>query len=194
MLYRTIVIDPPWKYSNTLVVTGNAIGRTKQAGRSGTNYPTMTIQEVKDLPVKSLADPTGCHIYLWTTNTHVEFAWDILRGWGFTPKNLLTWAKKPKGMIGFGVFSQASEFCLFGSMGENIRIGRCETTWWQWARRAHSQKPEEFQDIVERVSPAPYLEMFARRPRSGWSVFGNEVEGSIRLLTPRATDATNTRR
>lgn len=178
--FRTIVADPPWRYKTTLAVTGNAPGRTKQRGRSGTDYSTMTIDEVKELPVRSLLHPEGTHIYLWTTNTHLEHAWDVMRAWGAEPKQLLTWCKAPKGMIGFGAFSPCTEFCLFGrSVKRGMKIGRCNRTWWEWPRSTkHSKKPEAFQTMIESVSPGPRLEMFARRPRDGWTVWGNEISHS----------------
>ena len=178
--YRTIVADPPWAYKTTVAVTGNAPGRTPQRGRSGTSYPTMSVAAIAELPVGKLAE-ADAHLYLWTTNTHVEHAWDIARAWGFDPKNLLTWCKKPKGMIGFGTFSQSTEFVLFGRRGATINVSRCETTWFEWARRAHSQKPEDFQDLVERVSPGPYLELFARRQRLGWDTWGNEALNHVEM-------------
>ena len=181
MKYATIVADPPWRYGTTLAVTGNAPGRKKQSGRSGTDYPTLTVADVAALPVSALAE-TNAHLYLWTTNTHVEHAWAVARAWGFEPKNLLTWCKKPKGMIGFGVFSQSTEFVLFARRGKSIHLDRCPTTWFEWARRAHSQKPEDFQDIVERISPGPYLEMFARRQRLGWDVWGDEVDSHVEMI------------
>jgi len=178
--FRCIVIDPPWRYKTTMAVTGNALGRTKQNGRSGTVYATMTIGDVAALPVGDLLHPEGTHVYLWTTNTHLEHAWGIMRGWGVEPKQLLTWCKRPKGMIGFGAFSPCTEFCLFGrSIKRGMKIGRSNRTWWEWPRTTkHSQKPEAFQDEIERVSPGPRLELFARRARPGWTVWGNEVEAN----------------
>lgn len=180
--YRTIVADPPWQYDTTLVVTGNAPGRTKQRGRSGTGYATMSVEEVAALPVSEFADGEGAHLYLWTTNTHVEHAWAVVRAWGFEPKNLLTWCKPPKGMIGFGTFSQASEFVLFAARGDRaVNVGRCERTWFEWPRATHSQKPEAFLDLVEQVSPAPYLELFARRARFGWDYWGDQSLGTAEV-------------
>ena len=182
-LFSCIVADPPWRYKTTMAVTGNALGRTRQNGRSGTEYPTMTINEITTLPVNALANPKGCHLYLWTTNTHAEHAWNIARAWGFTPKQLLTWAKKPKGMIGFGAFSPCTEFVLFATIGKTaIHHGRCERTWFEWPRTIkHSAKPDGFFEIVEMVSPGPYLELFARKKRLRWYAWGNEVENDIAL-------------
>lgn len=181
--YKTIVIDPPWRYKGGMIVTGNAPGRTKYLRESKTPYPTMSIDEIKSLNINSLMDETGCHVYLWTTNQHLEFAWDIMRGWGVIPKQLLTWAKKPKGMIGFGAYSPCTEFCLFGASGKKaIHISRSERTWFEWARTIkHSEKPQGFYDMVEKISPAPRIDLFARKQRIGWDVWGNEVENSIKL-------------
>jgi len=175
--YRTIVADPPWRYDGRLPVTGNAPGRTRQHGSSGTDYPTMSIKEIAEMPVTRLRNTDGSHLYLWTTNTHLEHAWNIARKWGFEPKQLLTWCKKPKGMIGFGAYSPCTEFCLFAACGARAaHIGRSERTWWEWPRTTkHSQKPAGFFDIIEAVSPTPRLEMFARARRLGWDAWGNEA-------------------
>lgn len=164
-----------------MAVTGNAPGRTRQHGRSATPYLTMTVDEIAALCVGDLADPTGCHLYLWTTNTHAEHAWSVARAWGFEPKNLLTWCKPPKGMIGFGTFSGSSEFVLYAQRGATVRLARSERTWWEWSRGRHSRKPDAFYELVERLSPEPRLELFAREPRRGWSVWGNEVINDVVL-------------
>ncbi len=183
--YKTISIDPPWHYKNTIVVTGNAPGRTKQDGRSGVDYQTMTIDEIKLLPIKNLSHNDGCHLYLWVTNKHIEHVWGIVRGWGFEPKYLMAWTKKPKGMIGFGAYSISLEFVLHAERRPKkaFNIGRYNSTWFCGQRRKHSQKPEIFYEIVERVSPPPYLELFARSRRKGWAVWGNEVESDINIET-----------
>jgi N6-adenosine-specific RNA methylase IME4 len=174
--YRTIVADPPWHYGTTMPVWGD---RSRDYAESGTPYVTMTLEEIAALPVRGLADD-GAHLYLWTTNTHVEHAWSIARGWGFTPKNLLTWCKRPKGMVGFGTFSQSSEFVLFASTA-TIHTGRSERTWFEWPRGLHSAKPDAFLDLVEQISPGPYLELFARRQRLGWDTWGDEALCHVEL-------------
>lgn len=188
--YATVVADPPWRYKTTMAVTGNAPGRIKQTGRSGTTYPTMTIAEIAALQIKDFISPSGAHLYLWTTNTHLEHAWSIARSWGFSPKQILTWCKKPKGMIGFGAFSPCSEFILFCTAGERaIHQARCERTWFEWARTIkHSSKPREFFDVVEAVSPGPYLELFARERRQGWSSWGDEIQSDITMTPPDAKE------
>jgi len=186
MQYRTIVTDPPWRYKTSLPgFRYNGSGTaTPGRGRSVVPYATMTIAEIAALPVRDLADPSGCHLYMWTTNTHLPHAFAIVKGWGFRYSTLLVWAKPPRGFAGFPTYNVCTEYVLFcrrGTLKANERIDR---NWWEWKRRQHSAKPEHFLDLVERVSPGPYLEMFSRRHRLGWSVWGNEVESSIILEVP----------
>ena len=192
MSYRTIVIDPPWKYG--------AWGKTSPKTRPNSKvypmpYKTMSLSEIAALPVPSLAD-VDCELYLWVTQKYMPDGFKILAGWGFKYCGTLTWCKEPRGTGQGGLFTPTTEFILHGRIGKMPKKKRIDSTWWKITRphNAHSKKPEFFQDIIETVSDEPRLEMFARRPRSGWSVFGNEVEGSIRLLTPRAADAIEPRR
>lgn len=172
--YKTIVIDPPWE-----------VKRGPDWGSNGKSrilvYPTMSIDRIAKLPVKTLSEG-DCHLYLWTINKYIKEAYSLVREWGFTPSTLLIWAKTPNGIGLGGTYSLSSEFCLFARKGTLTAKKRHSTNWWQWKRGKHSQKPEEFQDIVEETSPGPYLEMFARRRRPGWDVWGNEVESDIDLV------------
>ena len=126
------------------------------------------------MPVSSIA-AKAAHLYLWTINSYVDKAYSVVRAWGFQPSTLLVWAKKPKGRGLGGVWPTFTEYVLFARRGGLKATGRAKSNWWTAPRRQHSQKPEAFQDMVEAVSPGPYLELFARRPRLGWTVWGNEV-------------------
>lgn len=168
--------DPPWQLK---------IGRKRTIGTHGgwnkpeyleikpLQYPQMTVQEIATLQVPAERD---AHCYIWTINKYVRDTYDVMEAWGFKPSTLLTWAKAPMGLGLGGTFCNSTEFILFGRRGNLRAAGRIDRTWWQWKRGKHSVKPEAFQDIVERVSPGPYLELFARRKRPGWDVWGNEVE------------------
>lgn len=174
--YRCIVADPPWRYKSRMVVPA------KKCGYTGTEYPTMSNEEIAALAVGELADSEGCHLYMWTTNTHLEASFGIVRAWGFTPKQTLIWCKRPKGVLGFGAFRGCVEFVVFAHRGKReIFKEQCGRTWWEWPRAAHSAKPEAFQDVVESVSPGPYLELFARRQRLGWHSWGNEAHCHVSL-------------
>ena len=198
MRYRTIVADPPWPMPATGKTTrGETDARgvyTAKSGRvvdgtwwgkhrGGTvdlPYLTMTVAAIAALPVTDLAE-SGAHLYLWTTNRFLEDAYAVARAWEFRPAQLLTWCKPPMG-VGFGgAFTTTSEFCIFARRGSLKHLQREDSSWWQWSRPyenghiAHSAKPEAFLDMVERVSPSPRLELFARRQRLGWDTWGNEA-------------------
>jgi len=172
--FRCIVADPPWA-----VKRGSPQGRPKgvQMASQPLPYPTMTVDEIKAMPVAGVADKAA-HLYLWTINRYVEQAYVVARAWGFAPSTLLVWAKTPKGLALGGTYALATEFCLFARRGTLASARREESNWWHWKRGRHSAKPEAFQDMVETVSPGPRLELFARRARPGWTVWGNEVEAN----------------
>lgn len=175
--YGAIVVDPPWEYRKTSGLTTR--GKTKKP-EAANNYATMTNAEIAALKVADLAAPDA-HLYLWTTNPLIFGAgadgpnpYAIMEGWGFRYITLLTWVKTGAPGMGF-YFRGDTEHCLFGICGKApiepaLRISNVFTA----PRSGHSAKPELFYDLVERVSPGPHLEMFARRNRLGWSTWGNE--------------------
>lgn len=184
--YRTIVADPPWDHSDG---TGYSFGRRDPRGRSGKHgptshslpYPIMTLEEIKALPVEKLSAPDAT-LYLWTTNRYLENAYDIVRAWGYKPGTLLVWCKpKNQGLFGGGWLSNV-EYVLTGKRGSPKVNGKEGTRWYEWPRRAHSEKPEAMQDMVERMNDAPYLELFARRQRLGWDTWGNEALNHVELV------------
>ena len=181
MRYRTIVADPPWRVNRLESPGAKGFGTNGSSLRSvPLPYPTMGVVEIAALPVSDLA-ATDAHLYLWTINRYVEDTYDIARAWGFEPSTLLTWAKRPMGLGPGGAFSITTEYALFCRRGECPARSRADSTWWEWPRGGHSVKPEAFQDLVERVSPGPYLELFARRQRLGWDTWGNECFESVAL-------------
>lgn len=186
-LYRTIVCDPPWPVKDSGPRTLAAGGRwdTTGAGTAGKRsivpYARMSIDDIAALPVASLADPGGCHLYLWAVNAYLTEAYAVARAWGFKPSTLPTWCKPPMGLGLGGTYVNTTEFILFARRGCLPAQRRWDTTWFEWSRPyvgrggpTHSAKPEAFTDLVEQVSPGPYLECFARRQRLNWSTWGNE--------------------
>jgi N6-adenosine-specific RNA methylase IME4 len=170
--YRTIVADPPWD-----------VERPKGWHTSGTRpltYPTMSCAEIESLRVGDLA-AIDAHLYLWTINRYVEHAYSVARAWDFRPSTLLTWSKPPRGIGLGGTFSQTTEYVLFARRGTLARKQRVDRTHFEWPRGPHSTKPEPFLDLVESVSPGPYLELFARRQRLGWDTWGNEALEHVAL-------------
>lgn len=176
MRYRTIVADPPWDVHQP---PARFEGKGSPARRA-LPYPTMTVGQIASLPVANLACDAA-HLYLWTINRYVEHAYGIARAWGFAPSTLLTWCKEPRGLGAGGAYVLTTEHCLFARRGLGAFETRHPTSWWQWKRGAHSAKPEAFLDIVEQVSPGPYLELFARRQRIGWDTWGNEALEHVEL-------------
>ncbi len=169
--YRTIVADPPWEYGKS---RGFSWREGRPSGERGPMlaYPTMTLDEIAALEIPASAD---AHLYLWTTQRYLWDARDISRAWGFEPSTLLVWCKPPTGFALGGTFGKASEFVVFARRGKLPAKTRTNRDWWEWSRSEHSAKPEAFLDIVESVSPGPYLEMFSRRARLGWDTWGDEA-------------------
>jgi N6-adenosine-specific RNA methylase IME4 len=183
--FGTIVADPPWSYRS-----GHVTSRTSHDTPAAEHhYPTMRNQEILDLPVSSLA-ADDAHLYLWVTNpkmfgerggrrTQQPAPIDILEAWGFRYITTLTWLKE--GNLGMGFYFRGeTEHVLFGIKGKApIPVEMRERNWFAAPKKRHSQKPEVFYDIVERVSPGPHLELFARRNRMGWSAWGNEAISDV---------------
>jgi N6-adenosine-specific RNA methylase IME4 len=193
--YRTIVADPPWAYPEGF---GVGLGNGRGKRRVPLPYPSMTLEAISALPVGEMADPAGCHLYLWTTNRYLNAAFDIARAWGFKHGQTLVWAKRPIASILGGAFGSNLEFCLFCRRGTLRHKRKVHTAWFEWSRAGignHSRKPEAFLDLVEQVSPGPYLELFARRQRLGWDTWGDEALNHVVLQAERrdATRLSNAR-
>jgi len=189
MKYRTIVADPPWPMPDSGRRTGpgtHTWGRESHSPNVVIPYERMSLDTISGLPVPDLAE-RDAHLYLWVTNRFLEKAYEISRHWGFRPVQLLTWCKPRIGLGLGGTFASTSEFVLFGRRGVLKATQREDSTWWEWPRPyanghiAHSTKPEAFLDMVERVSPPPRLELFARRNRLGWDTWGNEALEHVEL-------------
>lgn len=176
--YRTIVVDPPWRY------TQHATERTGGGASAEHQYATMTTDEIATLPVAASAAPNA-HLYLWVTNPVLVdarptirgrlSAFDLVHAWGFEPKTLLTWHKLGPPGLGF-YFRGDTEHVIFATRGDaGILPALRESNHFAAPKGRHSAKPDRFYELVERVSPGPYLELFARRRRYGWDVWGNEA-------------------
>jgi N6-adenosine-specific RNA methylase IME4 len=173
--YRTIVADPPWAYRSK-----PQTGKANRLAAASDFYPTMTVAEIAALPVADLAEPDA-HLYVWTTNQHMIEAHEVVSAWGFDYKTMLTWDKT--GPLGLGRwFRGRTEHVLFAVRGSlPIEARERHQNIFHATNHAHSVKPDVFFDIVEAVSPGPYLELFARRQRLGWDTWGNEALGHVDL-------------
>lgn len=179
LTFPCIVADPPWPYPRKMKGTLGP-GSPMMTNIPFDEYPTMSIEDICALPVRALA-ANDAHLYLWTTQTFMRDTYRVLDAWGFRLGAILVWSKPPKGVC--GTFVASTEFCLFARRGSLQHKRRQLGTCYQWPRGGHSAKPEAFIDMVESVSPGPYLEMFARRNRLGWSTWGNECFEHVSLHT-----------
>lgn len=172
MLPRTIVADPPWWPR----LHQNTIGRRTGKYRAGPQryYELMKTQDICEMVPATQAK---AHLWLWVINQHIDWGYEVARSWGFEPQQILTWAKPGLGTGQFQSNTESVLLCRKGGPSGNA-FGKTRGTWFHWPRppgRKHSEKPKEFFDLVEQVSPGPYLEMFARCRRAGWESHGNQL-------------------
>jgi N6-adenosine-specific RNA methylase IME4 len=179
MKFRCIVADPPWHLPPSGARTGDGWPGAEGL-RSAPPYATLSLDAIKSLPVENLATDNA-HLYVWTINRYIEDVYDVARAWGFRPSTLLTWAKRPRGLGLGGAWVITTEHVLFARRGRLKAQSRIDSSWFHAPRRAHSEKPAMFQDMVEQVSPGPYVELFARTQRLGWSTWGNECLSHVDL-------------
>ncbi|MBA3911286.1 MAG: S-adenosylmethionine-binding protein [Rhodobacter sp.] len=172
--FRTVLADPPWQFQNR---TGKMAPEHKRLSR----YPTMTLREICDLPVEAIVTDTA-HLYLWVPNALLPEGLKVMENWGFSYKSNIVWYKirKDGGPDRRGVgfyFRNVTEVLLFGVRGKNARtlqLGRTQENIISTQKREHSRKPDEQYPLIEGCSPGPRLELFARGPRIGWTVWGNQ--------------------
>ena len=162
--FATVYADPPWPYEN-------------EASRAAAvnHYPVMSLQDICGEPVRELAEPEA-HLHLWTTNSFLREAFHVIDAWGFEFKSCLVWIKHELGMGNYWRVSH--EFLLLGVRGQLTFQDRSLPSWVQAHRTLHSRKPGLVRELVEKVSPGPYLELYGREelPNSAWTVYGNQVE------------------
>lgn len=173
--FATLLADPPWQFTNR---TGKMAPEHRRLSR----YATMKLDEIASLPISQVLAPTA-HLYLWCPNAMLPEGIAVMASWGFTYKSNIVWHKirKDGGSDGRGVgfyFRNVTELILFGVRGKNARTlapGRRQVNLLATRKREHSRKPDEQYRIIEACSPGPYLELFARGARKGWSSWGNQA-------------------
>lgn len=179
--FATVVADPPWQPG-----LGGSWGARVDKGRPQRFYDTLALEEIIAFEPPTA---TQAHLYLWTLAQHVDWGYEVARAWGFEPVITWTWCKPG---LGVGRFRCNTEHIVvarkgsrhgnpFGQGGRSAQA--TEGTWFDWPRGRHSEKPDAFFDLVERLSPGPYLEMYARRRRLGWSAWGDEVDADVAIGT-----------
>lgn len=174
--FATVLADPPWQFQNRT-------GKMAPEHRRLTRYSTMDLKEIRELPVEAIVEDTA-HLYLWVPNALLAEGLQVMKHWGFTYKSNLIWYKVRKDGgpdrrgVGF-YFRNVTEVILFGVRGKNARTlkpGRSQENMIISRKREHSRKPDEQYDLIEKCSWGPRIELFARGPRDGWFVWGNQSE------------------
>lgn len=174
--FGTILADPPWRFANR---TGKMAPEHHRLAR----YETLSLDDIAALPVSQLASDTA-HCYLWVPNALLPWGLHVMDAWGFEYKTNLVWFKvrKDGGPDGRGVgfyFRNVTEVILFGIRGKGARTldpGRRQVNLIASRKREHSRKPDEQYEIIEACSWGPYLELFGRGTREGWTVWGDQAE------------------
>lgn len=178
--YQIIYADPPWDVKRGPEYNSN--GPSKNLP-----YPTMSINEIKALPIKDISDKDSV-LFLWGINKYIPEMYEVAKSWGFKPSCLLTWCKPKHGLGIGGTFVQTTEHLLLARRGTRSATKRVDTTWFEYKRGGHSVKPPEIREmIVELFGDIPRVELFAREKTEGWTSIGNDIDGrdiaeSIKLL------------
>lgn len=183
--YQIVYADPPWHYTGWGVAKGDRKDYKKKLreGKAEHHYPTISNQEIAELPVKDIvADDAAC--FMWTTDTHLPYAIEIMKSWGFKYKTIgFVWVKKTKHGKQVKMLApwtnKGAEICLFGTRGAMTKhLGTNDVYQVHEAeRREHSRKPDIIRDEIKRMFPeCKRLELFARQQYPGWDAWGNEVE------------------
>jgi N6-adenosine-specific RNA methylase IME4 len=187
--YRTIVADPPWpvKWTRGKTTAGKSSGSTRTYEKRPLPYKTMALGEIAALPVESLA-ADDAHLFLWITDEFLLGGMHtmVTEAWGFywIPP-VIVW-HKPNAGLG-RIFRPAHEFLVIARRGDARLNEISERTVHNWSQvyengaKVHSAKPDGALDLIERLSPGPYLELFARRQRLGWDTWGDEALGHVDL-------------
>jgi N6-adenosine-specific RNA methylase IME4 len=179
--FSTVLADPPWRFTNR---TGKVAPEHRRLDR----YSTMTLDMIKELPVKDVC-AKNAHLYLWVPNALLPDGLAVMEAWGFRYVSNIIWAKRRKdgGPDGRGVgfyFRNVTEILLFGVRGSlrTLPPARSQVNMIETRKREHSRKPDEQYALISECSPGPYLEMFARHPQNGWTAWGDEASSEV---TPR---------
>lgn len=171
--YSVIYADPPWSYDffryNTACVENH--------------YPTMTFQELSNLPVKEISN-NDCVLFMWSTAPKLAEAIELMKVWGFQYKTHCVW-DKVRFTLGFWIKAQ-HELLLIGTKGDipcPVYEQRIASVYRE-KRKKHSSKPEYFYELIEQMFPdLPKIELFSRNERENWAVWGNEIKSSKETLS-----------
>jgi len=164
--YRVIVIDPPWEMEK--------VERDARPNQVGMDYPTMTSEQLRAFPVGHWADD-DCHLFCWATQKNLPLALQLMDFWGFRYVLTMVW-HKPGGFQPFGLPQYNCEFAIYARRGAPQFVDtKAFNACFQAPRREHSRKPDEFYDVIRRVTAGPRIDVFSREEREGFDTWGNEA-------------------
>ena len=178
--YKIIYADPPWSYKNT-----NPTCKVEKQPETCSvlhYYNTMTLGDIKNLPVVNIAEKDSV-LFLWATTPMIQEALEVMKAWGFKYKTMITWEKTNNDCMGYW-FRVCTEHLLVGTRGKVKSFRSMERTCYHEKRGKHSRKPDYFRNLIESVTHGNRIELFARGKTEGWNVWGNEVESDISLTNP----------
>lgn len=169
---RVLVADPAWKFGDSLPGAGR--GAIK-------HYQCMSVEDIERFELPTLMD--DCYLFLWRVSAMVEEAYRVCRAWGFVPKSELVWRKRTvNGAEHFGMghhVRATHESCIIATRGKPKPKVRNIRSMFDAQVGRHSEKPDAFYELVERFADGPYVELFARRERAGWTCLGNELSIAV---------------
>jgi N6-adenosine-specific RNA methylase IME4 len=187
--FGAIMADPPWDFRARTALQVSNWNSRRDAEK---HYGVMSLEEIIALPVRDLASPAGAHLLLWTTGPCLRQSFDVMDAWGFRYSAVgFTWVKLKRSYdamqlrvlplaeqdlhVGLGLTTRKNaEFCLLGRRGNARRNAKDVREIILASVREHSRKPDEAYARVERYCDGPYLELFSRETRPGWTTWGNE--------------------
>lgn len=168
MSFRVLCADPPWSFGDKL--PGASRGAEK-------NYRVLSIDDICSFELPQLE--SNAWLFMWRVSSQVEEAYRVCRAWGFTPKSEIVWEKLTSGgkaHFGMGRYVRAShETAIVAVRGKVQPLARNVRSRFAAPVGKHSEKPEAFYGLVEQLSAGPYVELFGRRARPGWTVLGDQA-------------------
>jgi N6-adenosine-specific RNA methylase IME4 len=186
--FRAILADPPWRFKSYTSLDDENWDIRRDVEK---HYGTMSPDDIMGLPIAGLTHPEGCHLFLWTTGPFLETSFDVIKAWGFKYSAIaFCWVKMRRGKerlyfpleesdlhLALGHTTRHNvELVLLGRRGNPKRLAKDVREVILSPVREHSRKPQETHKRIERYCDGPYLELFAREQRPGWSTWGNETE------------------
>ena len=173
--YSVIYADPPWSYKD------KRDKHPRLCGGATVHYNTMSMEDLKQLPIQSIADD-NCYMFMWATFPNLQEALDLMKAWGFKYKTLgFSWIKtnkiNGKPFFGIGYYMKSNcEVCLMGLKGKPFKVSNSISSVLIEPREEHSKKPDIARDnIVKFCGDVPRIELFAREFAEGWDSWGNEL-------------------